>query len=503
MTAVLPSRIHDGAAGRALPPLAKGPVYGAMAALAVALTVFSAGYGFHRDELYFLTLRPAAGYVDQPPLAPLLARTMADLLGPHPWALRIPATVAAVLAVLVVALVTRELGGGRRAQALSAWGYAFAGVPLAMAHVLLTSSLDLPVWPAVVLFAMRALLRAQPRWWLAAGLVAGLSTYDKLLVAVLLVALAAGLAAVGPRRALWSPGLLGGVGVLLLVAVPNLGYQATHGWPQLAMGSALADNNGGDTRVMMWPFLLLILGPPLAPAWVAGLVGLARRPAWRPVRCVAAAFPVLLVLVFAMGAQPYYPTGFLAVLYAAGCVPAVGWATSTGRRGLLRGAVALNALVSVTIALPVVPLSALGRTPIPAVNQTARDSVGWPTYVRQVAAAARQVPAAERAHLAVVANNYGEAGAVDRYGAPLGLPHAYSGHNALGDEGPPPETATTVVWVGGMMKWVAPHFRACRTVTTLDNGVGVDNEEQGRPVAICRGPIGGWAAVWPALRHLD
>lgn len=502
MTAVLPSRTDD-ATRRALPALARGPVYGAMATLAAVLTAFSAGYGFHRDELYFLALRPAWGYVDQPPLAPVLARTMADALGPHPWALRVPATLAAVLAVLVVALVTRELGGGRRAQALAAWGYAFAGVPLAMSHVLLTSSLDLPVWPAVALFAIRALLRAQPRWWLAVGLVAGVSTYDKLLVAVLLVALAAGLAAVGPRRALWSPWTLGGVAVLLLVAAPNLAYQATHRWPQLAMGGALAENHAGETRVMMWPFLLLILGPPLVPIWVAGLVGLARRPQWRPVRCLAAAFPALLGLVLVMGAQPYYPAGFLAVLYAAGCVPTVAWATSAGRRGVLRAGVALNVLVSVVIALPVVPLSLLGRTPIPAVNQSARDSVGWPTYVAQIAAVARRVPAAERRHLAVVTANYGEAGAVDRYGAPLGLPRAHSGHNALGAEGPPPDTATTVVWVGGMMQWVEPHFRTCRTVTTLDNGVGVDNEEQGRPVAICRGPVGGWSAVWPALRHLD
>jgi 4-amino-4-deoxy-L-arabinose transferase-like glycosyltransferase len=475
-----------------------------MVAVAATLTAFSGRYGFHRDELYFLMLEPTWGYVDQPPLAPLLARMFSQVLGAEPWAIRIPATLAVTTTVLVLALVTRELGGGRSAQALCAWGFAFAAVPMIMGHALLTSSLDLPVWPAIVLFVMRALLRNQGWWWLAAGLVAGLSTYNKLLVAVLLVALAAGLALAGPRRKLWSPWTLGGVALALAVAAPNLVYQAVHDWPQLAMGDALSENNGTETRALMWPFLLLMLGPPLVPVWVAGWVGLVRRPQWRPVRSLAVAFPVLLALVFAMGAQLYYPFGLLSVLFAAGCVPAAAWAArSPVRRWVLAGGLALNGVVSVVLGLPVVPVSELGATPVPAINQVARDSVGWPTYVEEIAAAARTVPPALRSKTVVVTSNYGEAGAVARYGGPLGLPRAYSGHNQLYYEGRPPDEATVAVMVGGQLPAARPLFHRCDTVGRLDNRVGVGNEEQGQPVAICRGPIGGWAAVWPALQHLD
>ena len=71
--------------------------------------------------------------------------------------------------------------------------------------MMLTATLDLVVWPAVVLLVMRALLRNQPSWWYAVGAVVGLSMYNKLLVALLLLALGAGLLLVGPRRVLWSP----------------------------------------------------------------------------------------------------------------------------------------------------------------------------------------------------------------------------------------------------------------------------------------------------------
>lgn len=474
-----------------------------MITLAIILTACSGRYGYHRDELYFRLLRPAWGYVDQPPLTPFLAR-MFGHLADQPWAMRVPATLATVLSVYVLVLVTREFGGARRAQALCAWGYALASLPLILGHEMLTATIDLPVWPAILLFIARAQLRQQPRWWLAAGLVVGVSMYNKLLVAILLVAIAAGFAMVGPRSVLRSAWVWTALFVALVVGLPNLIYQATHSWPQFSMGAALADNNAGDVRVMMWPMLFLILGPPQVCIWIAGFVSLLRRPEWRPVRFLAASFPVLLILVFLMGTQIYYPFGLLAVLFAVGCVPAATW---TQRRrtniGVTAVGVAVNAMVSVLLGLPVIPLSALGRTPVPAVNQAARDTVGWPAYVTQIAQAYAGLSTAEKAQAVVVASNYGEAGAVDRYGARYGLPTVYSGHNALYYQARPPESATVVIMVGGQFDAVRNRFESCDVIDHLDNGVDVDNEEQGEPVAVCRNPIGGWATVWPTLRHED
>ncbi len=496
------SRFVAGAA--AVPRFARGPVLAAMAALAVVLTVASNGYGFHRDELYVRMLRPGWGYVDQPPLTPLLVRFLSYHVADEPWAVRIPATLSAVASVLVVTLVTRELGGGRGAQALCAWSYAFATSTLLFGHVMLTSSLDLVVWPLVSLLVIRAVLRADPRWWLAVGVVVGLSTYNKLLVVMLLAALAGGLALVGPRALLWSRWVLGSACLALLIGAPNLWFQATHEWPQLTVGQALAENNAAEVRVLMWPFLALLLGPPLTVIWVAGLVALWRRAEWRPVRFVAVAFPVLLVLVFLAGSQFYYPFGLLTVLFAAGCVPTAAFVTrSRTWLVLLVAGVAVNSLVSAVIALPLIPVGDLGATPVPDINQTARDSVGWPRYVRQVAAVYDGLPGPVDRRVVIITSNYGEAGAIDRYGPELGLPQVYSGQNQLHFRARPPSTTKVVVFVGGQLPTARTQFRSCHVMARLDNRLGVDNEEQGEPVAVCRQPRHPWDVIWSSLQHYD
>jgi hypothetical protein len=470
-----------------------------MVVVAVVLSALSTRYGFERDELYFSMLTPAWGYVDQPPLVPVLSHALTGVVGGSPWLLRVPATLCATALVLLTALLARELGGGPKAQSWAAWGIATTGAVTAFGHVFLTSTPDLVFWPAVCLCVVRAERRGQPRWWLWAGLVAGLGTYNKLLIGVLLVGIAVGLALVGPRRRLGSPYLWGGAVLALLVGLPNVLYQVVNGWPELAMGRALSDHNGGDVRVSMWVMLVLLLGPPMLVLWVAGLRALARDPR---LRFLVVAFVVIVVFTFVGGTQNYYPMFFLPLPFAAGIVAM--------ERHLARvwgGLFALNGAVSAVIALPLVPVSVVGSTPIPGINQTVQDTVGWPSYAAQVGRVYDQTRREVEARhgldpgtVVVYASNYGEAGAIHRFRP--GIP-VFSAQNGLYDAARPPSSARTVVVVGGQW-WQFRHlFGTCHVRTRLDNGVGVDNEEQGEPVGVCSAPARSWAQLWPQLRHLD
>lgn len=467
--------------------------------LAAVLTVLSTRYGYHRDELYFRLLPPSWGYLDQPPLTPALARLstgVADEL----WALRLPATLLAAGSVLVVALITREVGGDRLAQGIAAWGYAFGTMTLSFGHVLLTSSLDLVVWPVVLLAALRA-VRRDPRWWLVAGAVVGLSTYNKWLITMLVISVLAGLALVGPRRALRSRWLLVSAGLAVLIALPNIGWQLSHGLPQLAMGGALSENNGTEVRISTIPMLLVMVGPLLVFCIVAGLFRLVRDPYWRDLRFVAVALAVCVGLTIAGGAQFYYPYGVLAVVFALGCVPVARYAQgSARRRSLVLGLVGLHVLTNTVISLPVLPEPVLAASPIPSLNQSVGDQVGWPAYVGQIDRvideAVRSDPAA-----VVLTSNYGQAGALDRFSRHQEI-KVFSGHVALWDVASPPPGTQTVVVVGRQIRVLGDDFASCETLAQLTSGVAIDNEEEGSPVGICRGPRRSWAEIWPTLRHL-
>lgn len=459
-------------------------------ALLVVLVASAGAYGYHRDELYFRMLPPAWGYTDQPPFTPLVARLVSSVVD-EAWALRLVAALVAAIAVVVVAAITAEVGGGRGAQALAAWGAGFGYYPLLLGHVLFTATFDLVVWPLVLLLVIRAVLRRRGVWLLLAGVVAGASLYNKLLVLALLLVIAVGLAVAGPRRAaVWGWAAAGAL-LVLVIGAPNLVWQMAHGLPQLRIGGALSEQNAAAVRPFVVPFLAALLGPTLTPVCAAGFVAPFRRPAWRELRWLPVALVAIVALVVLMGAQLYYDLGVLTAVFAVGCVPAVEWARSRGRRALLVAAVAVNASAAAVLALPVIPASALAGTVVPAWNQAARDQLGWPALVQRVDA----VAAAHERDAVVLTRNYGEAGAIVRY-APSLADRTFSGHNALHDAAPPPATTDVVVAVGYGMDWLRQDFASCETVTRLPDADGVVSQETGAPVRVCTGRLTPMSTVW-------
>jgi hypothetical protein len=176
------------------------------------------------------------------------------------------------------------------------------------------------------------------------------------------------------------------------------------------------------------------------------------------------------------------------------------------RRGwlVIGGALAVSTAISVALALPVVPVGSLHATPIVDINEDAVETVGWPRFVETVAGVWRRLPAEDRSNAVLFTGNYGEAGAIDRFGPSLGLPHAYSGHNSYARWRIPPASAGPVIVVGyRRQQFLDGVFADCAQAGRIDNGVDLDNEEQDGPIWVCRGPIRPWAELWPQLRHLS
>ncbi|MEV1171372.1 glycosyltransferase family 39 protein [Nonomuraea sp. NPDC049784] len=467
-----------------------GPIAGVVV---VTLLMLSPWYGYHRDELYFRMLghSPAWGYFDQPPLTPLLARLSTELFGDTIVGLRVVPALCAGLLILIGAAITRELGGPRKAQTLAAAGLGTGMFPLVAGHTLLTQSADFVFWTACILFVLRALLRGDGRWWVAAGAIAGAATFNKYLIVLLITGLAAGLLITvglvvkGPRavfsdRWFWSGALLAAV-----IASPNLLYQAANGWPQLTMAATLSEP---VNRIMFVPMLVALLSMGAFAIAVVGWLWLRGRQETRP---LAIAALVTILLGWASGGRADYVAGSLIFAFVAGCVPAAAWMESrVARRRVVWWGLLGTSVIGIVVALPLLSLSALGSSP----NEVSRESVGWPRFVAQVAGVYRALPSGT----IVLTSNYGEAGALDRFTPAIPV---YSGHNELWYQGPPPETAQTVVAVGLPPERLRLRFARCESAGVIDHGTGVANEEQGLPITVCSGPRTSWMTAWPDFQH--
>ncbi|TCO51426.1 dolichyl-phosphate-mannose-protein mannosyltransferase [Kribbella antiqua] len=473
-----------------VPAFAVAPVFAVAGVVATVLTALSGRYGYHRDELYFLVAgqKLSWGYVDQPPLTPLIARVSSEVFGNTPMGLRVVSTLACAATVVVVALLAREFGSERRGQVLAAVCAAVSGFVLGVGHLVSTATYDLLAWMLICLFAVKLLRTGDGRWWLWLGLTAGVALENKYLVVLPIGALLLALLIVGPRGVLRSWWLLAGVAVAGLVALPNVVWQFQHDWPQLTVAGGISEDDGTENRIMFIPLQLLQLSPFLVPVWVAGFMRLWRMP-WA--RAVALAYPLLCVVVLAVGGKPYYALPLLLVLIAAGCEPMLRW-----RRTTLVVGLSLTAVTSALFTLPILPASAVDFV-IP-VNKEQGEQIGWPALATSVAGVWNTIPADQRDRATIFTGNYGEAGALRRF-APA-LP-TYSGHMSFADWEHPADTQNGPVLLVEMERTPSfeTHFNRCRQVGTIDNIVS--NDEDGTALVLCDSPAEPWSTLWPKLRR--
>jgi 4-amino-4-deoxy-L-arabinose transferase-like glycosyltransferase len=469
------------------------------------LLATSTRYGFHRDEMYFIVAgsHPAFGYPDQPPLVPLLAWAMNALAPRSLLLLRTPSALAAAATTVLASLIARELGGGTRAQIIAAVCTASSAFALAVAHLVSTTTFDMLSTTLLGWLAIRAVVRESGASILAAGVVVGIGVEAKPQVGLVAAVMLAALIVVGPRSAIRARWAAGAAIAAVALAAPYVVWQQQHGWPQLTVAGNIAGSQEGG-RAGFFPFQLVMVSPFLVPVWVAGLRAPFRLAGWRRLRFLTITYAAMAVLYFAGNGHGYYLASLYPLLLGLGAVPTAEWTLRSPRRTpLLAVAIAASAAIGAIIALPILPERDLQGSAVMALNPAQGETVGWPRFVQTVSDAWRRIPPGEREHTAIFTSNYGEAGAIDLFGTALHLPRAYSGHNGFSEWRTPPAADTRAMLVGFNDTAVAaPYFDQCHTLAIVNNGVGLNNNEQGLPVMLCQ-PTGPWKTLWPHLTHYD
>jgi Dolichyl-phosphate-mannose-protein mannosyltransferase len=373
----------------------------------------------------------------------------------------LPAVAGAVMVVLA-GLLAGELGGARAAQVLAGVAALCSPMLLGANAMLQTVSFDQLAWLVVLYLYARLLRTGDPRRWLGVEAAVGVGLEVKFTMLTLALGLAVGTLATPVRRHLATPWPWLGAGVGLALLAPNLVWQMANGWPTLEFLHHQTAATAEESPLTFLGETLLLVTQ--AKAYYVG---------------------------------PLYP-----LLLAAGAVGVEAVAARRGRSWPLRTAAAaevVGALVAAPIALPVLPTQRMVDAGLADARDDWAEMLGWPALAGSVASAWDQLPPSRRAGAAIVATNYGEAGAIDQFGPALGLPRRPAATTATGS-GPATSGRANLAVVGFPVEQLADLCQGARQVATLDNPYRVANEERGQPVVVCpsnRMPL----RAWPPLRR--
>jgi len=480
-------------------------------------------YGFFRDELYYMACGEhlAWGYVDQPPLIALIAWLSRHLLGNSLFSIRLFPVLAGAAVVYLTGILARELGGGRFAQFLAAAAILLAPAYLAFDSFFSMNAFEPLFWVVCAWIVVRIVQGASPRLWLAFGAVAGVGLENKHTMLVFGFAIVAGLVLSGElqvfrSRWIWIGGL-----IALAIFVPNLLWEARHGWPQIeVVRNAQLYKNIPISPLRFLGEQIVFLHPLALPVWIGGLAWCFFARAGKPFRFVGWAYLIVMAVFMFFGGKSYYALPVYPLLMAAGGVAFEQVSKSNARRWLRVAFPALlvvGGLIALPFGIPLLPVETFMRysalIPAASVVKTERDAVyaplpqlyadmfGWGTMAATVAEVYQSLPEADRADCGILAGNYGEAGAIDHYGPALGLPKALSGHNSYFYWGPRGYSGACMIIFGERSDEYIKLFGDVRLAATATSPHAMPNE-QSVAVYVCRKPIAPLSVLWPRFKMI-
>jgi hypothetical protein len=480
-------------------------------------------YGWFRDELYYMACGEhlAWGYVDQPPLIALISWFARHVFGNSMFDMRLLPALAGAAVVFLAGWFAREFGGGLFPQLLAALATLLAPAYLAFDSFLSMNAFEPLIWALCALIVIHMAKGGSHVLWVLFGMVAGVGLENKHTMLVFGFAVVAGLLITDQRRLLFSKWVWIGGAVALALFLPNLIWEGRHGWPQIQLvraGQEYKNYPVGPFRFFLEQ--ILFLQPIQFPVWLAGLVWFFAAPDGKRFRFFGWAYLIVMAVFIGLHGKTYYPLPIYPIFMAGGGVALEKLIFGAQRRRWVAWAycvlIVIAGIVSLPFGVPLLPVDSFVRySQILPYSRTVKmerdatvelpqlyaDMFGWDNMAATVARVYHTIPEAEQRGCAILAGNYGEAGAIDYYGPALGLPKAVSGHNNYYLWGPRNYTGDCVILFGENADRYANLFGEARLAATITDQYAMPSE-QGVHLYICRKPSAPLTILWPNFKMM-
>ena len=460
-------------------------------------------YELHRDAFMYIDLGHHLdwGYHSVPPSIAVFGNISRFLLGETTFAIRFFPAILGALSIILIGIMVKEAGGGKWAQFFACLAFLAAPAFLRSNTLFQPVSFNQFYWLLLAFLIFRLIRTQRQLYWYLLGGVAGLAFLNKYSVVFYLIGVVVAVLLTPLRTWLRKPQPYLAAAMALLLALPNLIWQANHHWPVVNHMKELAETQLVHVRLDLFLLEQVMMFLPVFFIWIFGLIYTGLLKDGKDYRAFAWIYLTVLLLLIILRGKHYYTLGLYAALFVFGGLFMERYLA--GKLGWLKYALILFtvavSVVALPMSLPVLKPEAfirfyrsLGMEKSQRwedgeyydLPQDYADMIGWEELSGIVARTFGQLTKKQQARCVILANNYGEAGSVNFYGRKYGLPSVISFNDSYVFWAPRSIHAETLIKIGESddLGELFEHVRITGRISTPHA------RQEGTPVYLCTDP---------------
>ena len=411
---------------------------------------FVPGYEYFIDEVYYIACanHPAFGYIDHPPLSPLILAIWQFVFGDSLYSIRILPALAGSVSVFFAGIVTREIGGGKFAQILASAVLFCSPVFAAMASFYSMNAFEPLLAILLLYYTVKMIKESNFRRWLVMGVLMGLGVMNKHTFGLYILALLLALIFSGKWRLIFNRWFVFGGLIAFVIFLPNIIWQMMNGYPSVEFYAIISRYKNVYTPPLQFVAgQIITMSPFTFPVWITGLLFLLLSKKMKEYRFLGVLFLLIICFMLLSGSSRADRTAFVypGVFFGG----ALFWEMIINKykanwvKAVIMFLLFFGLAISIPIFLPYLNyeqeaayIKFIGyntetergnRSLLP---QLIADKIGWKEKADMVIRSYESLTYEEQKRTILSATNYGQAGAIEQYGKKYRLPEVVCGHNS-------------------------------------------------------------------------
>ncbi|NHN24394.1 glycosyltransferase family 39 protein [Flavobacterium jejuense] len=465
-------------------------------------------YGFHRDELLHLSVSEHLdwGYFEFPPFIALAGKLSHFLFGYSLFGMRLFPTLAGITILILTCLIAIEIGGRKKAVLLSGV-LILVFIPFYRNHLLFQPvAFDQLFWTLSFYYLVRFLKTEAHKYLLLLGISLAIGFLNKYTIVILIVAILIGLLVTQKGKIIKNKWLYSTGFISFCMVLPNLIWQMQHHFPVLKHFQKL--NEKQLDEIGTFDFILDQLHSPFTfIIAIIGLITIFFDVEIKKYKAIGITFLVVFFAMWILKSKTYYFYAIYPVVFAFGAYKV--------EKMLLTKNVVFYSLVSFLVlisvyfipeAIPVLPIEKYVDFKKIKPNSEGRyiltgdyaDMFGWEEQVKIIDSVYQTLSDKEKKECIILAENYGEAGALTVLGEKYNLPKPVCSHGSFWLWGTGTTSGEITITLGIEKEIIEKVFEEYQLIKIIHHKYAIE-EENNIPIYLCKKTKIKLKKIWPSF----